>query len=235
MNYSTTTSDYVKPLVFKVVYFLLLTLIVLSSLFENLDWINCICKPLLMPALAIYIVVSSNNYTKHFYWVLMALFFSWLGDVFLLFEKQYELFFIAGLLAFLIAHLFYIFIFKIDVKKYSLLKSKPYLPLVLLLYLAGFLYLLQPNLNELFFPVCIYALIICTMLLFAILRYQQIGAQSFQFTCFGALLFVLSDSVIATNKFLFPFDWAYALIIVLYAVGQFFIVKGLLVKETLKL
>jgi len=184
-----------------------------------------------MPTLAIFFTISSKKYSKYFYGVLMALFFSWLGDVFLIFEKQHELFFIAGLSAFLLAHLFYIFVFKLDVMRFNLLKSKPYLPFLLLLYLVGFLYLLQPNLNELFLPVSIYALIICIMLLFAILRYGQVDPFSFKLSCFGALLFVLSDSVIAINKFLFPFEWAYTLIIVLYALGQFFIVKGLLVTE----
>jgi len=228
LKYSVSTSNYIKSLIFAVLYFFILTLIVLSGLSTNLYWVNYICKPLLMPSLAMFFVVSSNNYTKPFYGILLALFFSWLGDVFLLFENYNELFFISGLLAFLVAHLGYIYVFKLDVKNYDLIKSKPYIPFILLFYLAVFLFFLKPNLNELFFPVCIYASIICTMLLFAILRNGQVGEQSFQLSCFGALLFVLSDSFIAINKFLFPFEWAYALIIILYSVGQFFIIKGLL-------
>lgn len=216
-------------------YFTLIALVVVSRLFSNFALLNYICKPLLMPVLGLFFLVSNETNNKQKAGIFLALFFSWLGDVFLLFETKHELFFIAGLSAFLLAHLFYIFVFKLDVKQYHLLKSKPYLPLILLMYLAGFFYLLQPNLNELLLPVSVYASIICAMLLFAVLRYKQVNQKSFHLISIGAILFVLSDSVIAINKFLMPFNWAYPLIIVLYAVGQFYIIKGIVSKENIVL
>ena len=42
----------------------------------------------------------------------------------------------------------------------------------------------------------------------------------------GALLFVLSDSLLALNKFYQSFEFASVAIILAYALAQFFIVKG---------
>jgi len=231
MNYTLKIKGKSKPYQITSIYFLLVSFIVVSSFFSNLACLNYIFKPLLMPVLIIFFVLFNKSNKKHFLLVSAALISSWLGDLFLMFETKNALFFVAGLSAFLIAHLFYIFVFSLDVRNFNLIKLKPYLPLMLLLYLGVFLFLLQPNLNELFLPVTIYAIVICTMLLFAFLRYKQVNLQSFQLSTFGALLFVLSDSVIAINKFLFPFEWAYPLIITLYATGQFYIVKGLLIVE----
>lgn len=226
MKFFATNLSSNKSFIFSLFYFSLVALIVLSTFSNALNFLNYFSKPLLMPTLGLFIISVTKNYSKRIYCILLALFFSWLGDVFLLFEPQHELFFIAGLSAFLIAHLCYIFIFWLDVKNYSLLKAMPFIPLILLLYLGGFLYLLQPNLGEMLLPVSVYAIIICAMLLFAILRYKQVIKINFQLTFIGALLFVLSDSVIAINKFLIPFSWAYSLIIVLYAIGQYFIVSS---------
>ena len=231
MKHTGKVKQYNKPSILSTVYFLLIALVMLSQLSNSLAWLNYIAKPLLMPVLALFFIRSITNYNKQVRGVLLALFCSWLGDVFLLFEPQHDLFFIAGLSAFLLAHLFYIFVFRYDVKSCGLLKSTPYIILGMLLCLGAFLYLLQPNLNELLLPVCVYAFIICGMLLVAILRYGQASQLSFRLCCFGALLFVLSDAIIAINKFLLPFDFAYPLIIVLYAVGQYYIVKSLVVSS----
>jgi uncharacterized membrane protein YhhN len=42
----------------------------------------------------------------------------------------------------------------------------------------------------------------------------------------GALLFVISDSVLAINKFYLPFDGAGVIIMLTYGLAQLFIVKG---------
>jgi uncharacterized membrane protein YhhN len=42
----------------------------------------------------------------------------------------------------------------------------------------------------------------------------------------GALLFVISDSILAINKFYQPFEAAGVLIMLTYGLAQFFIVEG---------
>ncbi|HRF25670.1 MAG TPA: lysoplasmalogenase family protein, partial [Chitinophagaceae bacterium] len=42
----------------------------------------------------------------------------------------------------------------------------------------------------------------------------------------GAILFVISDSVLAINKFYYPFEYRGVLIMLTYGMAQWFIVKG---------
>ena len=69
-------------------------------------------KPSLMLALGIYLLLETAKIQekKQRNLVLTALFFSLLGDVFLMFPNG----FILGLAAFLVGHLFYIFAFMLD-------------------------------------------------------------------------------------------------------------------------
>ncbi|MEJ0106730.1 MAG: lysoplasmalogenase family protein [Bacteroidota bacterium] len=66
-------------------------------------------------------------------WILFALFFSWAGDILLLFVADNASFFLAGLSAFLIAHIFYIFFFH-ALRVQENIKGKVFL-LVLVFYL----------------------------------------------------------------------------------------------------
>src|SRR5687768_6231250 len=79
--------------------------------------LETIIKPLLIPVLVIYFLneirnrelIRSAGRLKS--WILMALFFSWAGDVLLLFQDKDPVFFLAGLSSFLLAHIFYIVFF----------------------------------------------------------------------------------------------------------------------------
>lgn len=209
----------------ELLFWLSVVAVIISGIFPDLHWLNKVFKPLLMPFLALYFFRFKEFLFKKS--VFAALFFSWLGDLFLMFQYTNELFFILGLLSFLIAHVWYVVAFSASINQYYLLKQKPWLLVVVFIYGAVFLYLLYPALNELLIPVVLYATVICLMLIFAMLRFNNVLKHSFWITLLGAFLFVLSDSTIAINKFLYPFALAYPVIIALYATGQYLIIKGL--------
>jgi len=212
----------------KVLFFVTTLLVILSGLSSNSSWLNLIFKPLLMPLLALYFLSQKSNHKKQ---ILLALFFSWLGDLFLMFQHQKEIFFMLGLLSFLIAHIWYIVAFWMGkTGGDNIFKQKPWLFILILSYQVLFLLLLYPKLGDLFLPVAIYATVICAMLAFSIWRLGHVNTQSFWLTFVGAFLFVLSDTTIAINKFLMPFSLAYPIIILLYCLGQYLIVRGI-VKE----
>lgn len=75
----------------------------------NIDYVNYFLKPLLIPSLIVYVYKQSHFTTKGI--LIQALVLSTLGDILLLFSDYNELFFIAGLLAFLSAHLVFIRLF----------------------------------------------------------------------------------------------------------------------------
>lgn len=76
------------------------------------------------------------------------------------------------------------------------------------------------------FPVLMYAIIICVMALMAVNRYGKVNIFSFKLILYGALFFLLSDSVLAVNKFAQPIPQGGALIMATYMIAQYLIVYG---------
>ena len=97
-----------------------------------------------------------------------------------------------------------------------------------LLYLFGFLYFLWDKLGVMKIPVIIYALVISTMLLVAIKGYFTWNSKSGKLLLIGAVFFVLSDSILAINKFYVPIYLSSFWIMSTYITAQFLIVKGVL-------
>ena len=75
----------------------------------NQEAIARFLKPFLLPLLLVAVYNSPAFTTKKL--LLTALTFSWIGDVILLFADQGEIYFILGLVAFLVSHVFYIVLF----------------------------------------------------------------------------------------------------------------------------
>ena len=197
----------------------------------NLRLPDLIFKPLLMPVLMAAIFLRTGQ-TKGRIKIILALFFSFCGDVFLLFENKGTSFFIAGLVCFLITHLFYISYFlQIKQSGASPAKKHPYLIFLIGVYIAGLLYLLWPNLRELKIPVVIYTCIISIMLYLSLCVPYKVGKIVSQLFIMGAFIFVVSDSLLAFNKFYRPFILAPVLIRLTYCLAQYFIVKGFIKKR----
>lgn len=165
-------------------------------------------KPLLIPLLML--LYTYKNKTIN-YLFLVGLIFSFLGDVFLLFNWG----FLPGLGSFLTAHVLYVFCFKRMTKKqyYILL-----LPLILfLISLIGFLY---PYLGEMKTPVIFYAIVISVMFYFA-------GTTKNKWLIIGALLFVISDSILSINIFYESSMIREMLVMITYIAAQYFLVTGM--------
>jgi len=197
----------------------------------NIRWLDLLLKPLLMPLLMVALFLKTGQ-SKGKKKIFMALLFAFFGDVLLLFEDKGELYFIAGLACFLLTHCFYISYF-IQIKQSgeSTAKKHPYLSIIIGLYAAALLYFLWPNLKELKIPVVVYAFVISTMFYLSLCIPYKIGKIAGQLFVLGAVLFVISDSILAINKFYKPFIIAPALIRVSYCVAQYCIVKAFIKKR----
>lgn len=207
------------------VYFLTLVVVLLSRWVEGWSSLEYLSKPLLMLILMSMLWMHPQRNKMGVGVLMAALFFSWGGDVFLMFESEHELFFIFGLLSFLIAHICYIILFTKDAKL-PWLKRNIWAAIPFLLYGVGLMSLLWPYLNELKIPVLVYASSIMGMGLTALNRKGNVSNSSFWMVFIGALLFVLSDSMIAINKFYEPIAYAQIWIMITYALSQWMIVKG---------
>ena len=206
----------------------LLVVTELAAILLELQVIREAVKPLLMPTLAVTILLQILL-SKNSLLMLGGLTCSWLGDVLLIFESYGSIFFILGLASFLLAHLFYISFF-VGIKRgaHGLIKKRPLLLLFVVAYCAGLYMLLLPSLGGLKVPVLIYAVVIGCMLLCSMNVYPKISKPANVKFIVGALLFVMSDSVLAFNKFYQPFSGADFIIMLTYCAAQFYIVKGFL-------
>jgi uncharacterized membrane protein YhhN len=184
-------------------------------------------KPLLMPILMLLYYRSQPNNTVFARLIFAALFFSWLGDVSLMFEERDGIFFILGLSSFLTAHLLYIIYFsRIESNTVSFFRKRPIMFLAVVAYVIELLYLLWPRLGPMKIPVVVYALVIGTMLCFAMWQYGRVKEKTAFLFIIGAILFVLSDSALALNKFYQPHPWSGVFVMTTYVAAQALITLG---------
>jgi uncharacterized membrane protein YhhN len=158
-------------------------------------------------------------------WIIFALFFSWLGDLLLMFHQEDSIFFLLGLSSFLIAHIFYILFFHF-VRIKEMVKSRWYLLLIVAIYYAVIISLLSPYLGEMKLPVRIYAVVISFMFMLAMHMLFIKNKTTGLWMMAGAFLFVVSDSLLAINKFFQPFEMAGFFVISTYGLAQLFITEG---------
>lgn len=206
--------------------FFIVALCDLVALLFHCESVHLISKPFLMPLLiGYYLSHKQRNHPLH-HWILAGLFFGWLGDVALL--GSGSLFFMLGLGAFLIGHICYIVGFRMTTKPQyaSILKKRPYVILPVLLYVVIIFMYLQPHLGSLFVPVFVYMLVISTMLIVAIDRLGKVQMRSYLSILIGAIAFVISDSLLAINKFVGAFPLAGFAVMLTYLAAQYYIASG---------
>jgi uncharacterized membrane protein YhhN len=208
-----------KTKVLTVIY--ILAGITYTVLDTNLSLIpGLVLKGLIIPFLIIIYLLNARQKLR--ITILAALFFSWAGDVILGFS------FIPGLACFLLAHVMYVISFFKTSGKSLIIPKRIYLLLPVILFGAGLLCLLNDNLDGMRLPVITYTIVILTMVVAAINRYGKVSRLSFVVVLTGAILFVISDSLIALNKFGFPFMFSGVAVMTTYIAAQYLIVAGVL-------
>jgi uncharacterized membrane protein YhhN len=181
-----------------------------------------------MLSVALLAVIAFRSYSTFLEWwpgnmVLgFALTFSSLGDALL--DLGPDRFFIGGLLAFLVAHLIYILLFVRN-------RARPLKPrgwqlalvAAVLIYSILLSQWLAPSLGALAGPVMIYVCVITVMVVSAIL-----AGFSKPWVCSGVILFLISDSILAINKFKSPVPLGGYLVWATYYLAQYGIAMGFL-------
>jgi uncharacterized membrane protein YhhN len=203
---------------------------ILAVIFALADWIavstrnkplEYLAKPAVMVALlaGLWLAGGFQGGTWPF---AVGLFFSLLGDVFLMLPQDL---FIPGLISFLLAHLAYIVGFTAT--------DAPAGPIALVLVLpvmaaAAFVFrqvrsaLVARGEGRLTLPILIYTLVISLMLLAALVtlirpEWPPVAAI---LASAGALLFFISDGVLAWNRFVTPLSYGPLVVIITYHLGQ---------------
>ena len=178
-------------------------------------------KPLIMISIMIfYHLQTKSQRNLQDKLMLIAFFFSLLGDCFLMLsDAKYFMF---GLGSFLITHLIYIFVFTRNILKINLLAR-----VLLLSFSSIMLFVLKDNVsNSMLIPIIIYMITITIMAISAAER--NTNSYSYRMVLMGAILFVVSDSLIAINKFVIPIQFETILIMGTYVLAQYLICVGFL-------
>jgi uncharacterized membrane protein YhhN len=148
--------------------------------------------------------------------ILAGLVCSLAGDVALMFPDRW---FEAGLVSFMAAHVFYILAFKPG-------PGRPFSTVILLPFIIfGLLMfrILAPSLGRLKFPVLVYIAAITVMAWLAAGRFIQMGGTRPLLAFAGAVFFLVSDSVLAYDRFARKIGPAQAIILGTYFPAQLLI------------
>lgn len=209
--------------------FIACALVYIISTPKELTTASYITKPLMMPLLAVFYVLSTR---QPLWLVVAALLAGFLGDVFLLWSHR-SVMFLAGLLVFLAGHIFYTIAF---LRPPALIRSIPwtfYLTAIPFAVIGIVVYrALSAHLADLKPAVVLYIVVILAMCFASVLRLSRMGKSVAPWlTVAGALLFACSDTIIAFNQFKMKIPYGPLWINITYVGAQVLIVAGFLVKR----
>jgi uncharacterized membrane protein YhhN len=178
-------------------------------------------KPLIMLSVFMfYYSQTRKTLNTHDKIMLVAFLFSMLGDIFLMLGK--DDYFKFGLGSFLFTHLCFIRVFYTQKGE-----TNSYARLAIFIFGTIVFYIIKNHVpTSLLLPVIIYLFAISVMAICASER--KVNSESYRMVLFGAILFMISDSLIAIDKFAFPIPISTFLIMSTYIMAQYFIAVGFL-------
>ncbi len=215
--------------------YIILSVVNIGMEYWQIKWGIFLTKPLLLSLLSYYFYRATIYYSSPFRtYLLIGFIFSIFGDSFLMFVEDnpdVPAFFMLGLGSFLLTHIFYLLAFAKIPRALSmgfLVKNKGLIILFLLYYIGNILFLWSAIPAGLKIPVAVYTLAIISMAAMGVNLKNIISNRVFRGWVFGIGLFVISDSLIAIDKF-HPMGWhipeARVLIMVTYLTAQYFIAR----------
>jgi uncharacterized membrane protein YhhN len=185
----------------------------ISGKYKKQKFIHYAFKPLTMVlviSLAWDRTISSPS--SYGYLIISGLCLSLLGDIFLMLPKNRIK---PGLAAFLAAHILYILAFCQGIRIHSFFAAGPILIVGIVVYALIF-----RNIKSLRFPVLLYMLAVSLLAWVAVNRCLTFADQASLLVLAGGLLFFVSDSVLAVNRFHKKFYLAEILILSTYFAAQ---------------
>jgi uncharacterized membrane protein YhhN len=201
------------------------------ALWKQIRMLEVIAKPAVMVVLFLYLWTSVGLHGAGL-WFGLGILFSLAGDIGLLWLDRYFLF---GLLAFLFGHIAYVSGFNIPPSPFTAWSAI----LAFIIGLGGvrlirriLASLLANGQTRLRLPVTVYGIVISLMLLSAMLKLTDASwtAGAALAVGAGAFLFLLSDVILAWNKFVTPIQNGRMINIGVYHLGQILLVSGVVMQ-----
>jgi uncharacterized membrane protein YhhN len=194
-------------------------------------WLEYLTKPAVMIAMiaGVFRLRPGLVAQGQVNWLALALIFSLVGDIFLMLPGDR---FIPGLAAFLLAHVAYIINFSVgggfSINPATLILAALVAATSLQLYRRIAAGLTRKGQHKLKLPVLAYTIVISTMTLIALNTLTTPAWENYRALMIGAgaLLFMLSDTWIAWDRFVEPLRWRDLRVMMTYHLGQLLLVLG---------
>jgi uncharacterized membrane protein YhhN len=202
------------------------------ALWKNWMGLEYAAKPAVMIALFTWLLTSAGSDGVSL-WFGLGILLSLAGDVLLMISL--DKLFLAGLAAFLLAHIAYVIGFNIPLPAFSVWG----IVLAFMIGLGGTRIIRrildalsskgQANMRT---PIIVYSMVISLMLLSAMMKLSDItwDAGAAILVSVGAFLFYISDIILAWNKFVSPIQHGRIYNIAAYHLGQIALIAGVIVQ-----
>ena len=217
------TVPYRLPRFFLTIFIIVSIIDILAILTADMQW-QTFSKPLIIPSLMAYYIASSKSPNKLY---LFALLFSFAGDVLLLDKMNL---FLYGIAAFLVTQIIYVYLFSKGLKNSSP-KQKTLAFAPFLIFFITLIGILRTGLQDFFIPVVVYGMAISVFGAVSLLKFLVNKDATSKRLLIGAVLFIISDSMIALHKFEAPRSFYPVAIMITYVLAQYFIAVFILRSE----
>jgi len=213
--------------VFKLAYALVFIL-VLAAEYWQWSRLNFAVKPCISLVLLVFLCLSTKLKGRFHQRLFTGLVFALTGDTLLMLMDYNPSWFLYGLAAFLICHIFYISAFYLDFLSAKELDKKGARIAIAVCAVAftGFYIYLRPHLPLLKLPVLMFVFTGALMVMMAVFRNQRVNRLSFNLVLAGVIFFILTDALMAQLHFVMPFAHADMLISATYMIAQGLIITG---------
>src|SRR5690606_10207720 len=213
--------------------FLVVFLVVLfvDIIFTNIDYLyeyRYATKPWIVITLAIHFYYNCLHLSQEErLLVFLALAFSLVADFILITDNL--TFLIVGMSMFILAKICYAILFSFKAR-FDIDRLLPFLAVVLM-YCLFIMYYLYEGVGDLFVAVVVYIFVTLIVAKMAYLRYNMVNKKSYYFVMAGAVLFMISETIMAFYNFYKPLPFTYTSVLLTYGLSQFFTIRGIILQN----
>ena len=216
-----------------ILIYLLTSVLCLTFLLLDFEFGFFITKPLILPVLLFFLIIKFKL-TKHQLIppLMVATFFSFLGDVFLMIKVEESLFKLLGICTFIVAQTAYAMLYYYSTdgfkkRKINIFKRWPeILTIIITMTTLAFVF---PTLGVFAVPAVIYTVIGSVAFVFALNRRFYVSRKSFTITIIGVFFFYLGDALMGHDLFLSS-KHIHVIVLLFYILAHFLIVNGIMIQ-----
>ena len=216
-----------KYLLFNLAYVLLFIGMLVSG-YKQYSLLNYSLIPCAIVVLIVFFCLTTKLSGRFHQRLFTGLIFSLTGSTLFLLRVYDPSWFLYGLIAFLICHLFYIGAFYLDFRSAQELDKKGARIAIFssAITFSAFYFYLRPHLGTLRLPVMGCIFIVALLMMMAAFRNQRVNQTSFKLILTGVLFFIGADAVLAHAYFISSSEFSDLLTGTLYMIAQYLIVMG---------